>query len=281
VVEIPYAISEPNHDRPDLARCIRQIYSRFRKERSCCAQESSAITICLWTLENEKKVSNAAVSWSGGKDSSLALYEAELSGCRINCLLTFVPSRQRFLAHPLAIMRLQAQALGIPHHVVVVEEPYERSYESVISALKDQHGIDSLVTGDVGEVAGMDPNWMGDRGSRCGIEILRPLWHHDKLELLNTLVRERFKILFSCVKRPWFSDEWLGLELSRSSIERLCELSKRTGLDICGEQGEYHTWAMGGPRFKKSITMVSYSKHADDSVMYISPERPRLADEDI
>jgi uncharacterized protein (TIGR00290 family) len=177
-------------------------------------------------------------------------------------------------------MSLQAQALGIPHYVVVVEEPYERSYENAISSLKNQHGIDALVTGDIGEVASMDPNWMSNRGARCGVEVLRPLWHQDKLELLNRLLRQRFKILFSCVKRPWFTDEWLGLELSRSSIERLCELSKRTGLDICGEQGEYHTLAMGGPRFKKNITMASYSKHAIDSVMYISPESPRLADDD-
>ena len=223
---------------------------------------------------------NAAVSWSGGKDSSLALYEAEMSGCKINCLLTFAPSQERFLAHPLAIMRLQARALGLPHYVVVVEEPYERSYEKAISSIKEEHRIDTLVTGDIGEVAGHDPNWMGDRGARCGVDVLRPLWHQNKLELLNRLLRLKFKILFSCVKRPWFTDEWLGLELSRSSIERLCELNKRTGLDICGEQGEYHTSVVDGPRFRKSITLGLFSKHADDSLMYISPENPRLAEED-
>ena len=226
-------------------------------------------------------MSNVAVSWTGGKDSSLALYEAEMSGCRINCLLTFAPSQERFLAHPLAIMRLQARALGLSHHVVVVEEPYERSYENAISSVREEYGIDALVTGDIGEVAGMDPNWMGDRCARCGLDILRPLWHQDRLKLLNRLLQLRFKVLFSCVKRPWFTDEWLGLELSRSSIERLCELSKRTGLDLCGEHGEYHTWALEGPRFKTSITMTSFSKHTEDSVMCISPEKPRLVDEDV
>jgi len=225
-------------------------------------------------------MSSVTVSWTGGKDSSLALHEAEISDCRINCLLTFAPRQERFLAHPLAFMRLQAQALGLPHHVIVVEEPFERSYEDAISSLKEEHGIDALVTGDIGEVAGHDPNWMGDRGARCGVDVLRPLWHQDKLELLNRLLLLRFKILFSCVKRPWLTDDWLGLELSRGSIERLCELGNRTGLDICGEQGEYHTLVLDGPRFKKSITMLSYSKHVDDSVMYISPENIRLTDKD-
>ena len=223
-------------------------------------------------------MSNVAVSWTGGKDSSLALYEAEMSGCRINCLLTFAPGQGGFLAHPLAVMSLQAQALGLPHYVIAVEEPFERGYENAISSLMEERGIDALVTGDIGEIAGHDPNWMVDRGARCGVDVLRPLWHQDRLELLNRLLSLRFKILFSCVKRPWFTEEWLGLGLSRSLIERLCELSKSTGLDICGEQGEYHTMVLDAPRFSKSISMFSYSKHTDDSVMYISPEKLRLED---
>jgi uncharacterized protein (TIGR00290 family) len=177
-------------------------------------------------------------------------------------------------------MRLQAHVLGLPHHVMTVEEPYERSYEKAISSLKEEHGIDTLVTGDIGEIAGHDTNWMAERSARCGVSLLRPLWHRDRLELLNRVLSLGFRAVFSCVKRPWFTEEWLGLELSRSSIERLCELSKRSGLDICGEQGEYHTLVLDGPRFEKSITMVSYSKHVHDSVMYISPGDLELADKD-
>lgn len=70
------------------------------------------------------------------------------------------------------------------------------------------------------------------------------------------------------------------MELSRSSLERLCELSKRTGLDICGEQGEYHTMVLDGPLFKKRVEIVSYSKHVEDSTMYISLEDLRLAERD-
>jgi len=225
-------------------------------------------------------MSNVAVSWTGGKDSSLSLYEAEMLGYRIKCLVTFAPTQERFLAHPIAFMRLQAQALDLPHHVITVEEPYERSYENAISSLKEKHGIDTLVTGDISEIAGHDTNWMADRSAHCDVDLLRPLWHRDRLELLNRLLSLRFKILFSCVKRPWFTEDWLGLELSQSSIEGLSELSRRTGLDMCGEQGEYHTSVLDGPRFKKIIRIVSYSKHVDDSIMYISWENLQLADKD-
>jgi uncharacterized protein (TIGR00290 family) len=221
---------------------------------------------------------SVAVSWSGGKDSSLALYETEMSGYRINCLVTFAPSQERFLAHPLAFMRLQAQALGLPHHVITVEEPFERGYENALSSLKENCGINALVTGDISEIAGHPTNWMMDRSARCGIDLLRPLWHRDRLELLNKLLSLRFNIIFSCVKRPWFTEEWLGLELSRSSIERLCELSQSTGLDMCGEQGEFHTLVLDGPLFKRSIRIISCSKHVGDSTMYIFPEDLQLAD---
>jgi uncharacterized protein (TIGR00290 family) len=223
-------------------------------------------------------VSGVAVSWSGGKDSSLALYETERSGYRIDCLVTFAPSRERFLAHPLAFIRLQAQAMGLPHLVITVEEPYEQGYENAISSLKQERGIGALVTGDIGEIVGHPANWMVDRSARCGINLLRPLWHRDRLELLNRLLSLGFKIIFSCVKRTWFTEEWLGLELSRDSIERLCELSERTGVDMCGEQGEYHALVLDGPRFKKSIKMTSFSKRVDDSMMYISSEDIQLAD---
>lgn len=223
-------------------------------------------------------MSSVAVSWTGGKDSSLALYETEMSGYRINCLVTFAPSQERFLAHPLAFMRLQAQALGLEHRVITLEEPYERGYENAISSLNEECGINALVTGDISEIAGHATNWMMDRCTNCGIDLFRPLWHRDGLQILNRLLSLRFRIVFSCVKRPWFTDDWLGLELSQSVIGRLCELSERTGLDICGEQGEYHTSVLDGPLFKKSIRMTSYSKQVDDSTMYISPQHFQLAD---
>ncbi len=58
-------------------------------------------------------MSNAAMLWTGGKDSSLALYEAESLGCNIKYLVTFVWNQEAPLAHPLDFIGLQAQALGL------------------------------------------------------------------------------------------------------------------------------------------------------------------------
>ncbi len=224
---------------------------------------------------------NVAVLWTGGKDSSLAFYEAEMLGHKINCLVTFALSEERFLAHPLDFIRLQSQALGFPHYEIDVREPLDGSYENAISSLKKQHGIDTLVTGDIGEVAGHDPNWIVERAARCDVKVFRPLWQKDRIELLNRLLALRFKVVFSCVKRPWFTNEWLGLELSPDLVECLRQMSERTGLDICGEQGEYHTLVVDGPQFRKRIHIESYSKRVEGSVMYIALENLKLSEKGV
>ena len=223
-------------------------------------------------------MSNVAVSWTGGKDSSLALYEIGKLGSEVSCLVTFVPRGERLLAHPLDFIDFQSRALGIPHYAIPVEEPFDLSYENAIASLKEQHGIDTLATGDIGEVAGHNPNWIVDRATRCGIDVVRPLWHQDRIGLLNRMLKLRFKIVFSCVKSPWFTDDWLGLELSPNLVGKLSELSERTGLDICGEQGEYHTLALDGPNFKQSIQVCSFSKRVDGSIMYVALDSLRLAE---
>jgi uncharacterized protein (TIGR00290 family) len=223
-----------------------------------------------------RRVSNVAMSWTGGKDSSLAFYEAELLGYEINCLVTFAGDQGTFIAHPLDLIVLQAHALGRPHYRIDVREPFDRGYENAISSLKDQYGIDTLVTGDIGEIAGHDPNWIVDRAARCNVEVIRPLWHYNRIELLNRLLELGFKAVFSCVKRPWFTDEWLGMELTKRRIQQLVQISQRTGLDTCGEQGEYHTLALDGPQFKKSVRIESYSKREKDSIMYLALEHFHL-----
>lgn len=221
-------------------------------------------------------MSVVAVAWTGGKDSSLAFYEAERLGYKIDCLVTFGWNREPFLAHPLGFITLQAKALGLPHYTLEVAEPFDRGYENAFALLRREHEVDLLITGDIGDVSGLDANWLADRAATCNVEVLRPLWHSGGFELLNRLLKLGFSVVFSCVKKPWFTDAWLGKELSATTIQRLLEINRMTGLDICGEQGEYHTLVTYGPQFKKRIRIQSYSKHEHDSIMYIALEGLRL-----
>jgi uncharacterized protein (TIGR00290 family) len=222
------------------------------------------------------QVANVAMAWTGGKDSSLALYEAEKLGYEVQCLVTFAWSEDTFLAHPLKFMALQAEALGLPHYTLNVREPFERGYEEALSSLKREYGIEIVATGDIAEVAGHNPNWLDERAAHAKIDLIRPLWHNSRIELLNRLLELGFKVVISCVNRRWLTDEWLGVELSPDAIQRLVEVHERTGLDLSGEQGEYHTLVIDGPQFKKKIRIESYSKQGNDSIMYIRLEKLRL-----
>src|SRR5689334_1567916 len=116
---------------------------------------------------------NAAMLWTGGKDSLLALREACRDGCTIRCLVTFAPPEGAFLAHPLRLIEMQAKALAVPHHVLRITAPYDRGYEMALRGLREQSDIDCVVTGDIAEVAG-HPNWVRERSRRVGMDVHTP-----------------------------------------------------------------------------------------------------------
>ena len=220
---------------------------------------------------------HATVLWTGGKDSALALYKARLVGYEIASLLTFVPKEGAdFLAHPLPFMKYQAEAMGIPHYKAVVSAPLERTYEDAIKSFKKQHKIDALITGDIAEVDGQ-PNWIKQRCLDSGIEVVMPLWGADRSEAFTELLSYGFKAIISCVKKTCLTEEWLGRELDKNMLADLRCIRSKTGLDICGENGEYHTLVIDGPMFKKSIAIGNFSKHEADSLKYIKPCNITLA----
>lgn len=227
------------------------------------------------TLQGCVRTHRTCVLWTGGKDSSLALYEAALAGYPISGLVTFVPENPQFLAHPLSVMRCQAEALGLPHHTLTVRKPFKESYIAGIRLLQKRDRVDRLMTGDIAEVDGL-PNWIRECSASCGVEVLTPLWGRDRLELLRRLLSLRFQVIFSCVKKPWFTEEWLGMELDQETVERLRRIQAETGLDLCGEQGEYHTLVLDGPLFKKRIRIEAYSKHTEGSFWYLEFQKLSL-----
>ncbi len=195
----------------------------------------------------------AAVLWTGGKDSALAFYKALSAGYEVACLLTFVPKgKADFLAHPLPFIKRQAEAIGVPHYEISLEPPLETAYEKAISSFKEKYKIDALITGDIAEVGGY-PNWVKQRSARSGIEVVMPLWGADRRSIFNELLDLGFRAVISYVKKGCLGEEWLGRELDRKALDDLRAMNKKTGLDICGENGEYHTLVFDGPIFKKSI----------------------------
>jgi len=88
-------------------------------------------------------------------------------------------------------------------------------------------------------------------------------------QILDEVVSQGFRAIFTCVRQPWFDDGWLGCELDRDRLKRLKALNDEYGMDLCGEKGEYHTMVIDAPIFKEAIQVSKFSKEKENSLLFI------------
>lgn len=182
----------------------------------------------------------AVVLWTGGKDCCLALHCARDSGWDIVGLVTFVPDGDaEFHAHPLPEMAAQAQALGLPWQKMTVRAPYREGYVAALRQLRAQ-GVDAVATGDIDRVEG-HPNWIAECAVGTGLQVLLPLWHRPREALMGELLSRGIRARIQWLNRADLPREWLGQVIDASLLVKMQEHSARTGWDLCGENGEYHT----------------------------------------
>jgi uncharacterized protein (TIGR00290 family) len=101
------------------------------------------------------------------------------------------------------------------------------------------------------------------------ISVIMPLWGQDTSKVLKEEVSAGFRSIFTCLGQQWFNEEWLGRELNASAVKDLEALAAETGMDPCGEKGEYHTMVIDGPLFKEAIGITKFSKEKHDNRLYI------------
>jgi uncharacterized protein (TIGR00290 family) len=209
-----------------------------------------------------------AVSWSGGMESALACYRTSKEGHNIRYLVVFVAETWPSFCHPIKIMEVQAKSLGIPFLKLKVKEPFEQSYRDAIKKLIEK-GIEGIVTGDIYVVDDLHGRWMDKVTKGLDISVIMPLWKQDTGEVLNEEVTSGFRSVFTCLGQQWFTKEWLGRELNKSSVNELKLLAKEKGMDPCGENGEYHTMTIDGPNFKDTIKISKFSKESHTNRLFI------------
>ncbi|AFD06326.1 Dph6-related ATP pyrophosphatase [Solitalea canadensis] len=223
-------------------------------------------------------MTSAAILWTGGKDCVLALHQALKENIPVHYLITFAPSKNAdFLAHPLPILKLQSEALGIPHKIVEINEPFKEGYEDAIQNLKNDLGIELLISGDIDEVNNF-PSWIKERSEAVGMEVYTPLWQIDRMELINRIPNEDFRVIFSLVRKPWFTSSWVGDRINPSKIDQLSMFRELKGIDICGEQGEYHTLVLDGPIFNKTMVIQESHIEAKSDFYYLQIDEITLRD---
>jgi uncharacterized protein (TIGR00290 family) len=198
------------------------------------------------------------VLWTGGKDSCLALHRAYDRGIPIACLATFVPDNGReFHAHPRAEMKKQANAMNVDLHFIPVREPYRDSYVKGLTWLKDL-GITAVITGDIDYVAG-HPNWIEDCCKGLDLDVIRPLWQESRHALMEELLARGIEARITWVNHPGIPQSWKGRVIDADCVAELTQLSMHAGIDLCGENGEYHTMVFSAPLFRERTSICQIS----------------------
>jgi len=203
-------------------------------------------------------LTDAILSWSGGKDSSLALKEVlGTNDIRIKGLLTTITrDYNRISMHGVrrVLLQEQAKSLGLPLFEVQIpknatNEIYEREMESVLSRLKKDLSVSMAVFGDIFL---QDIREYRERQlSKLDMKCLFPIWGRDTKELVKEFIDSGFRAIICALDPRKIGPEFCGRELDQKCLSEMSP-----GVDPCGENGEFHTFVYDGPIFKRPINVA-------------------------
>jgi len=198
------------------------------------------------------KYRKAFVSWSGGKDSALACYNAIKNDKeKVTYLLNMLSENgTHSRSHHLSVSALKAQAEAMKIPIVQRQATwggYEEEFKSALAAFKKE-GVQTGVFGDIDVQEHRD--WVERVTSESGLSAILPLWQRTRESLMSEFIACGFKAVIVAVKLECMGNEWLGRELDVQFVEDMKRLPQ---VDLCGENGEYHTFVYDGPIFKKAV----------------------------
>jgi uncharacterized protein (TIGR00290 family) len=204
----------------------------------------------------------ALASWSGGKDSCLALWRAQKLGISVTHLLTALDeSGLKTRSHGVSksLIQCQGQSLGIDNEFISASwQDYEKEFIAKLIQLGDE-GISQAIFGDIDLIAHRE--WEEKVCTAANIAAMLPLWNENRLALVTELLDAGFKARVTCVDGRFLDESFVGVEFDAQFLDRLPE-----GVDACGENGEFHTFVYDGPNFLKPVKWKSLGKQK-----YISP----------
>lgn len=202
-----------------------------------------------------ESIENVIFSWSGGKDSSMALYEIlNQKKYQVSALLTTVSSQfDRISMHGVrtVLLERQAESLGLPLEKVLVpsgssNEEYEAGMRAVLEKYRAK-GVSKVVFGDI--FLEDLKKYREEKLALLDMEAVFPLWKKETTEIVSRCVNLGFRTILTCVDTSVIDGDFAGRVIDEQFISEF-----PNDADICGENGEYHSFVYSGPIFKKDIS---------------------------
>jgi uncharacterized protein (TIGR00290 family) len=194
-------------------------------------------------------------AWSSGKDSALALHEIlKADGYDVVALLTTVTEEyERVSMHGVRreLLERQADSIGLPLEIVWIPRDCSNGeYESRMRAALEKfiaRGVRSVAFGDVflEDVR----RFREQNLAKAGMKGIFPLWRKESALLARAFIDGGFKAIVTCVDSKFLGKEFAGRIYDDEFLRDL-----PPSVDQCGENGEFHTFAFGGPIFRSEIT---------------------------
>lgn len=218
-------------------------------------------------------IQKALFNWSSGKDSALALYKIlQNPDFKIECLLTCVNQvYQRISMHGIRVelLKQQSESIGIPLKIMEIPEmPTMEIYENVMTKtlleLKN-NGITHSIFGDIflEDLRLYRENQL----TKIGFKGVFPIWKIPTKELIQEFISLGFKTIVVCVNEKYLDKSFVGRIIDQDFIKDLPE-----NVDVCGENGEFHTFTFDGPIFSKPIDFEI------GEIVYRKYEKPKTKD---
>lgn len=205
-------------------------------------------------------------SWSGGKDSCLALYQAMQGGGNPAFLLTMLDEdgeKSRGHGLPAGLIERQALLLGIPlaSHATTWEG-YKEKFLSILGEFKSE-GLEVGVFGDIELEAHRE--WITGVCSSVGVRPCFPLWGKPRQDLAGEWLETGFKAIVVAVREDDLDKSYLGRALDDVLLQEFTDL----GIDAFGEDGEYHSVVTDGPTFSSPLVLEAKGEYFKDGHWFL------------
>lgn len=196
-------------------------------------------------------------SWSGGKDSCFALMQAIQEGYPPQVLLNVLNEEGRISrSHgiPANILQAQAAAMQLPIHLISSSwQEYEAKFVGALQQLTQQYSLTHAVFGDIDLQAHRD--WEEKVCAQAGLTALLPLWQQNRKTLVYQMLDAGIEtMIVSC--NTTMGERFLGKMLTTELVTELESL----GVDVCGENGEFHTLVLNCPIFNNALKVQAGKK---------------------
>lgn len=207
-----------------------------------------------------EKIKKAVFNWSGGKDSALALQKIlETKDFEIVALFTTFNEETRTSSMhsiPLELLSKQALSIGIPLFTMYFSKAlknYDEKMHDAVTHFKTL-GVTNFIFGD-SMAAGLK-TYRESQLNPLGIDVTEPLWDKSSEEVIQEFLNSGIKTKIIVTQEGKLNKSYIGKTLDHKLISNF-----PSEIDICGEQGEYHTFAYDGPLFKFPIEFTISKVH--------------------